>query len=119
MTKIRIIDLLNKIANGEKVPEKIKYQDTIFTLGENFVYTASDGLDRLLDHIMYDFTSVRDTVEIIEEQQDIDIQNIEMINEFLHIGDTSELDVKDERNIKINELIQAVKQLDRNIKDKE
>ena len=41
---------------------------------DNYVYTASDGVDMLLDHIKYDFSSVRESVEIIEEQQDIDIQ---------------------------------------------
>ena len=27
---MKVIDLLNKIANGEEVPEKIKWEDTIY-----------------------------------------------------------------------------------------
>ena len=30
MNKIRVIDLLNKIANGEDVPKKIKYDEYIY-----------------------------------------------------------------------------------------
>jgi hypothetical protein len=35
--KIKIIDLLNKIANGEKLPEKIVYEDNVYYLGKNMV----------------------------------------------------------------------------------
>ena len=30
MTMIKIIDLVNKEANSEKMPEKIKYKDTVY-----------------------------------------------------------------------------------------
>ena len=55
--------------------------------------------------------------EIIEEQEEIDIQNIAMMD-LEKYG----FDVKDEFAIdlicKINELVQAVKQLDKKIKEK-
>jgi hypothetical protein len=35
INKIRIIDLLNKIANGEEVPKKIKWNDTKYIFFEN------------------------------------------------------------------------------------
>lgn len=34
--KIKIIDLLNKIVNGEEVPKKIKYKDSIYIRDENY-----------------------------------------------------------------------------------
>lgn len=61
---------------------------------------------------------VNNEFEIIEEQQDIDIQNLHDIN----IDEVMTLD-NDKRIItalaNINVLIQAAKQTDRNIKDKE
>ena len=38
MKAIKIIDLLNKIANGEELPQKIKYLATIYTLRKNLNY---------------------------------------------------------------------------------
>ena len=48
--------------------------------------------------------------ELIEEQQDIDIQAIEEIEYPVHNL------TRDLRDVKINKLIQAIKQLDRNIR---
>ena len=118
---IKIIDLLNKIANGEEVPKKIKNNSNSYVLNENA--TAIDNIYRTNNHIgkgwfnKEDFL-LNDTVEIIEEQQDIDIQNLHDIN----IDEVMTLD-NDKRIItalaNINVLIQAVKQLDKQIKEKE
>ena len=114
---ITIIGLLNKIYNKEELPKIIKYQDTIFTLQDNYVYTASDGVDRLLDHIKYDFSSVRETVEIIEEQQDID--KIKLLEpEEVYFKDGTELVYKLMYD-KINEIAMRLNKIDKKIKDKE
>ena len=39
---MKVIDLLNKIANGEEVPKKIKYLTTIYTLRSNLNYYEED-----------------------------------------------------------------------------
>ena len=71
---------------------------------------------------------LNDEVEIIEEQQDVDIQSIEEIDDnFSYIENhSSGLGIEKvfnkaeiELSNKINELVQAVKQLDKKIKEKE
>ena len=77
--EITIIELLNKIANGEEVPEKIKYKDT--------EYIFSDGVQDYLECNKYDFDLlgycfcnyrtrdfINDKVEIIEDNEDNDIR---------------------------------------------
>ena len=70
---MKVIDLLNKIANGEKVPEKIKYRNKIFIydkdnqcyIVEN--YNEYDDLHMSLsDHKGIDLNY---EVEIIEENK--------------------------------------------------
>lgn len=124
---IKVIDLLNKIANGEEVPEKILYKEKIFEFDKlekcyitsNFDNTVMNDLGIYLDDGL-NMNSLNDTVEIIEEQQDIDIQEIEMFEQeyFIeHEGNMSLVDV--DLAVKINEILQWAKQLDKNIKDKE
>lgn len=145
MNKIRVIDLLNKIANGEEVPERIKYGTKTWKLRENKnldndyinedLDVSAKLFDEYLDGILLE--CLNDTVEIIEEQQDIDIQEIEEVGKMLGwalISLEEEIEGQKESinftldffGNKINELIenqnkvlQAVKQLDKNIKDKE
>ena len=62
--KIKIIDLLNKIANNEEVPERIKYNDETFTIREEKDDYANQNYwftDRfcLLD--------LNDEIEVIED----------------------------------------------------
>lgn len=81
---MKIIDLLVKIANGEDVPKKIKYEDTIYYfnteekryLKENLMSWIGLCDDYLLDVIL------NDEVEIIEEDNEI---------EYLHFHDLKEL----------------------------
>jgi len=71
MNKIRVIDLLNKIANGEEVPKTIKYNNEIFTLRDEKDDYANDNnwfTDR------YSFLELNDEVEIIEDTPKEEIQ---------------------------------------------
>lgn len=84
MTKIRIIDLLNKIANGEEVPKKIRITDIDdrITTHYNFFYDEDEreykdddlfplGARLILDRVLnYE-------VEIIEEDKEIEKKKIE------------------------------------------
>lgn len=121
---IKVIDLLVKIANGEEVPEKIKYNNDIFIYDKDrkdYIHQLdSDGwvsetlLFKMKDiHFVEDFINVK--VEIIEEEPEIDIQSLEEIDER-YPGQSSEVIVVPFR--RINELIRAIKQLDKKIKEK-
>ena len=110
MNKIRVIDLLNKIANGEEVPKKIKHGATVFILdyfstenketqyiSENYKKVLLEGLSTTM--------CLNDEVEIIEEEKEIEKLNL----------DTDELKGKETvRSIdyllegKINELIDVL-----------
>lgn len=107
--EIEVIDLLNKIANGEEVPKKIKYKDF------EYIYAKEIGWYRRIDDIgTYDEwfinkNRLHDIVEIIEEQEEIDIQSIEEIQ----FPDNTNL--RDPRDLIINQLVKAVKKLDKDI----
>lgn len=64
---MKVIDLLNKIANGEEVPKKIKFKDEVFEF-ENGMY-MSETNDYLEEYT--DYTMLNNEVEIIEEDKKI------------------------------------------------
>ena len=66
---MKIIDIFNKIANGEELPKKFKYGEATFELEGNGVsYTDQDG-DNLTRYICYDYSNLNDEVEIINENK--------------------------------------------------
>ena len=70
---MKIIDLLNKIANGEELPKKIKY-DTINYFFRSYDYKEVHGelIDEQSSWIeKIDFYKLNDEVEIIEEDKKI------------------------------------------------
>lgn len=69
MNKIRVIDLLNKIANGEEVPEKIKFRNDIFRYTGHSYYC--DAMYTTFFNI-YNFAVLNEKVEIIEEDKKIE-----------------------------------------------
>ena len=117
---ITIIQLLNKIANGEDVPIKIKYEGDILKYDrgiQDYKGISRTGSGSFFNYLFVNRSTslfINDTVEIIEEQEEIDIQNIQ---ELVFNNDNANL--KNQSNLLINELVQAVKQLDKNIKEKQ
>jgi len=83
MNKIRIIDLLNKIANGEKLPFLIKYEDIILKYdleGQDYrIYQNGYLFANLFER--EDCKFLNDEVEIPEEEKKIP----EKLNEFIHV----------------------------------
>ena len=80
-----IIELINKIANEEGVPQKIKYKDTIYIYSEkdqDYVECNKDDFDLLgyafCNWITRDF--INDKVEILEEDKPI-IEKIDIEND--------------------------------------
>lgn len=75
---MKIIELLNKINNGEEVPEKIKFDDTVFELEENkaeYSFQHKNGeLETLLYRVMtthFIDVLLKAEVEVIEENKEI------------------------------------------------
>ena len=105
---MKIIDLLNKIANGGKVPKRIKTNNRIYHYCPS-CDTYEDEKEKDIV-IPIDKYCLNDTVEIIEEQQDTDIQEIE------------ELDINEENVTKgniidaINDKIIWAKQIDKKMR---
>lgn len=123
---ITIIELLNKRAEmlkGAKVtlPKTIKYENEILTLDEDYAYVSKETYCRLIDLIYNDLLNLNDEVEIIEQEEKINIQDIKKLNGLWlleykgQITDGYNADINtnfDRITAKINELLQAVKQLD-------
>lgn len=77
--KIKIIDLLNKIANGEEVPKKIKYNNKIYEYYERleniFNYKQivnGKYIDDYFNDNYFIDSILNDEVEIIEEPKKIE-----------------------------------------------
>jgi heat shock protein HspQ len=70
---MKIIDLLNKIANGEEIPKKIRIQgEYIFELSKDFEhYYYNENLE-ITDLLNHNFSNLNDEVEIIEEDKKIE-----------------------------------------------
>lgn len=69
---MKVIDLLNKIANGEKLPKKIRVYGVIYTLDEdNLNYMDEKCQNDWLDFIDGDELNTYE-VEIIEEDKKIE-----------------------------------------------
>ena len=75
---MKVIDLLNKIANGEEVPKLIRYSNTTFKY--SFMFTnylnVEDVYDVLFDDIVTHF--LNDEIEIIEEPKKIEKISLEI-----------------------------------------
>ena len=120
--KIKIIDLLNKIANDEEVPKKIKYNNETFTIREekddyanqNYWFTDRFCLLDLNDEIEV----IEDTPKKIEKLEPVrgsdlsDLTDKDMVlknNALIELCKTL-----NNMNNKINELIDEIN----NLKDK-
>ena len=116
MKTIKIIDLLNKIANGEEVPKEIVYNTRIFRYNEyNKCYIWHCNRDEFYLSTYYRIEQIlNDEVEIIEE--DKKITKIEKLNNVGNSKDIGEFKDKQQLNNhilknKINELIDVINNL--------
>ena len=129
---MKVIDLYNKIANGEKVPTKIKVDNKIYIYDvlEHF-YKMRDEVDDLLELCTIFSSDVFMNMEVeimkidefpqYENAKDINIQDIEELDidediNRIECWTGSKLDLK--LGNKINEIIRAVKHLEKTKEDK-
>lgn len=125
---IKIIDLLNKMYNKDELPKKIKYDGQVYELINGKYTRYSYGKPMyFIGELNYNGSNLKDTVEIIEDEQEIDIQNIKELDEKLEFNDLKPLYGINEETMwteiikqhnKLNELVQAVKYLDNKLKEK-
>ena len=114
--KIKIIDLLNKIANKEQVPEKIKYNNKIW---EYDVYSNDyKGEDIWLFEELFEYRRtiefINDEVEIIEEQKKIEKITVREKTLGFPNGEWTARNMDKAFAIKINELIDKINNLKEN-----
>ena len=101
---MKVIDLLNKIANGEEVPKKIRYDsNTYYYIEDNregvcYINTALDK-ENIWSYFLYNIDTLNDEVEIIEEDKKI---------EKLKLNYYQHSDVAYQFGNKINEIIDKV-----------
>lgn len=122
--KIKIIDLLNKIAKGEEVPEDIEFKGEMFGFYKgNYTYCDENNCDRWLFDDLYEILDIlNNEVEILEDNTE-EIEELEITstsgNEFdkwyindKHIANqgSSDMAFVDIAN-KINEVIREVNKL--------
>ena len=96
---MKIIDLLNMISKGEKVPKKIKYDGSIYKFNNlQDDYMTNDNYEGLLDELCT-FSALNDEIEIIEKPK-----NIKKLDE----NNTNVLTNIIENRKKINEIIDHI-----------
>lgn len=93
--KIKIIDLLNKIANEEEVPQEIKINTRIF----NFCDTCKTYEDEYERDLVIKWDELNQEVEILEDNT----EEIEELPDYNY-------SIKENRD-KINELVKAINEL--------
>lgn len=118
---MKVIDLLNKIANGEEVPKKIKktwvYEWSFDEVRDDFSYITKEGCRFDSDWLVLDMLD--DEVEIIEEEKEIEKIPYHYNFGYIDCGDLK-IEVVEElsKNFnyfadKINELIDVVNSINK------
>ena len=77
---MKVIDLLNKIANKEELPKKIKNGDFILTLNENKDNYLYEENDEYYGKELIHWVLLNDEVEILEEEKKIP----EKLEKYIH-----------------------------------
>lgn len=118
MLRMKIIDLLNKIANGEEVPKKIKYKNKIYERYQNittnnlYYYQVPNKNDFLI-YQLESAIDLLDEVEILEEPKKI--EKIARCDSFKVSGELYKPTENQEiLRIKVNELIDEINNLKEN-----
>lgn len=98
---MKVIDLLNKIANGEEIPNQIKYYGLEYTLDkkqDDYMIVCSGLLDDINT-----FSQLNDEVEVIEEDKKIEKLYLNKSSD-IWAGKTDTEIITD----KINEIIEVI-----------
>lgn len=123
---MKLIELLNKMANKEKLPNKILIRDIVYYLindeDENIIYSQrmdKKDWEAFIDHklnitrCLNEDVLILDTVVEISEEDTIDIDSIKQLGE---VSENYAAPIRENRKT-INKLIQVLKQHDKEIKE--
>lgn len=70
---MKVIDLINKMVNGEEVPKKIKFEEDIYEYdnrANDYLFYSDDNFNRyLIQDTLYELWQYGEEVEIIEEDK--------------------------------------------------
>lgn len=122
---MKVIDILNKINNNEEVPEKIKFDDTVFEYDKEqkeYNHRKDDGFyETLLYRVMtthFIDVLLEAKVEVIEENKEIEELNKISYDEFKYTDTEHRFDLTNIEYDKINELVRAVNKLNKEREEK-
>ena len=110
---MKVIDLLNKIANGEKTPKKFKVNDRIWEWNVNS-YQCELNSEFAVTGLRYDLSNLNDEIEIIEENNKIEKLDIFEEDGVMQIYDKNKVECTMLDNVdvlvinKINEIIEVI-----------
>ena len=110
--KIKIIDLLNKIANNEEVPKKIMFDAWLYIYDEE-EKTYYDEEDRTLWQ-SYNFKILADEVEIIEEPKKLEKIPLPSFDEFKRMSAEERYVITAKEYDLLDELIDEINNLKEN-----
>ena len=101
---MKVIDLLNKIANGEETPKKFIYEGNLYYLQKEKCYRSDDIND--IFESQFIFEDLNNEVEIIEEPQEHKIPEKLNISNFPRHNNSLK-----KTAIKINEILNYLEEI--------
>lgn len=105
---MKIIELLTKIANGEEVPKKIKFKNTLYTLIEYGISTRLyQSIEPPYEVLEINTTVLNDEIEVIEEDKKIEKIDLDWVEVF-DFKEQSQQDCVKTVFYKINEIIDYI-----------
>lgn len=102
--KIKVIDLLNMIANGEEVPEKVKYQNEIWKYCKDLEDYLRPSKETTLFTMYYIHRILNNEIEVIQEPKKI--EKIEIYDKYTnHQNLHSYIEIYDDKDDKIKKFV--------------
>ena len=107
---MKVINLLNKIANGEQPPKKIEVDSLYYEYDKNVDYKSKDGRYLFDNYLQINEEDMNKEIEIIEESKEIPEKIEPLQKDYMTLDDikftfsNSEMIIVD----KINEIIDYI-----------
>jgi hypothetical protein len=119
--KIKVIELFDIIAKGIDIPARVEYKQKIYKFDSDIMDYVSQDEELCLSLVIAGYDNFKESlngeVEILEDEEEIDIENFEEIKGIVAIDEKGYITRETFIDFvnKINDLVKAVKQLDKKI----